>query len=138
MMSRSTSLPSSTVNSTVQAKEGESESSCRSCLYTGVGTCIGLSAYFFHLAFDDTGNNHGNGSNASHGTKQSSSLRKQNIVPSNHKMTISSARSRVTDVQSTSMKLLRKKSLPNPSNRPFLLVCSACWAAAGAYRLYLD
>lgn len=134
---------STTGNSTVQAREGENEKSCRSCLYTGVGTCIGLSAYFFHLAFEVEASNHGNGSNTSshHNIKQSTtqpSLREKNVLPSDHKPKISSTGRRIITAQSTSMKLLQKKPFLTQSNRPFLLFCSACWATAGAYRLYLN
>mmetsp|Transcript_13526 Transcript_13526/g.29404 ORF Transcript_13526/g.29404 Transcript_13526/m.29404 type:complete len:105 (+) Transcript_13526:28-342(+) len=34
---------------------GQQEESCRSCLYTGVGTCIGLSGYFLYSAMEEEG-----------------------------------------------------------------------------------
>ena len=116
----------------------EGEESCRSCLYTGVATCVGLSAYFAHLAFEDEADvNRDKKKNPIRGDR----LHKhqfadehtidQRKVNSQHKYP-------KIDIRSKLMKSFQNRQPQLKSNRPFLLVCSACWAAAGAYRWYLN
>lgn len=148
-MDPSTNKPPST-NTEVQPSSTDRDVSCRSCLYTGVATCIGLSAYFFHLAFECTEKEkessweiikpragtqqspvHSNGAKEGH----AHTMNRSSIGPK--------CRKAPSDIHNNIwLNTLRKASppsYPNPkANRPFLLTFSAFWAAAGAYRYYLD
>ena len=125
----------------IEAPLKNDDESCRSCLYTGVGTCIGLSVYFAHLALGDRGeeaaqkNEPANKLDRLNGIKQSgqrstnsttAKMRKKNQLPAG----------KSSDCIQTAL----RKSFPVQRfrNRPFLWMCSACWGAAGAYRLYLN
>jgi hypothetical protein len=120
----------------------DAEESCRSCLYTGVATCIGLSAYFAQLAiFEDDTNKRtcrskgADGSTKSQVIKQTSMHSNPSLKEHLHLPDITSTK-RSNETKCNLMQ--RNKPLQVKSNRPFLLVCSACWAAAGAYRWYLN
>jgi hypothetical protein len=45
-------VPTVSPSTPVRNNEQISHESCSSCLWTGVTTCLGLSAYFAHIAFD--------------------------------------------------------------------------------------
>ncbi len=98
---------------------------CRSCLYTGIATCAGLSAYFLHLAFEEDqpqSKTHQRQPDAT--TSKSTTIRKPNTP-----------KQPTTGLRTAAMKLMRQKSA---SNRSFHLAFSAAWAVAGVYRLYLN
>jgi hypothetical protein len=106
-------------------KEVKKEESCRSCLYTGVATCAGLSAYFLHLAYEEDqppSKTHQRQPDAT--TSKSATIRKANTP-----------KQPTTGLRTAAMKLMRQKSA---SNRSFHLAFSAAWAVAGLYRLYLN
>jgi hypothetical protein len=127
-------MPPQKENATEMNSSTEEKESCRSCLYTGVGTCLGLSAYFFHLAFED---------DDSSSKKAASS----NNKPCQSRGT-SSSFNKTGNSTNTSMKnfgmhnnylnSLLRTPLSGQTPRLFLLVCSTCCAVAGAYRLYLN
>ena len=100
-------------------QQAKNEESCRSCLYTGVGTCLGLSGYFFYLATEED-THQPNKKQQQHPSKRSSNK----SVPKSQ--AFSSIKS-----------FMQGKPIPK-SNRPFLFAASAVWAVAGAYRLYLN
>ena len=86
---------------------------CDACLYTGVGTCAGLSGYFLLLATegDDDG-----------GRRATRGAEKRHVS---------------TSFEASLRRFLRTGRPAPPRHRPFLFAFSAAWAAAGAYRLYL-
>ena len=107
------------------SKEVKIEESCRSCLYTGVATCAGLSAYFLHLAYEEDqppSKTHQRQPDAT--TSKSTTIRKANTP-----------KQPTTGFRTAAMKLMRQKSA---GNRSFHLAFSAAWAVAGVYRLYLN
>jgi len=120
------------------AQANKEQESCRSCLYTGVATCIGLSGYFFYLANEEDGHrtmkqprdgryhggttpqkipNMGGGDANAAGSHRTKSLMK------NIKISI--------------LNFMQGHPVAK-QNRPFLLGLSAFCAGAGAYRLYLN
>lgn len=112
--------PNTTTPATENEPAGQKES-CRSCLYMGVGTCTGLAGYFILLALEDEGET---SRSLKHETSKNMRLQKPQILP---KLAVTS-----------SLQNLFRGSVPPNKNRPFLLGFSACWAAAGLYRLYLN
>jgi hypothetical protein len=105
------------------------EESCRSCLYTGVATCAGLSAYFLHLAFEDH-------QPPSHQRPTDTTVR--DYKSKDAKITGSAHTPKQnTDVFEKAIRLMQQKTSPK-SNRQFHLAFSAVWAIAGIYRLYLN
>lgn len=119
-----------------QATREEREESCRSCLYTGVATCMSLSVYFAHLAFEDNDRKsqklRSDGLNKYRDTEQPKTHSHHSTRgPIQHKH-------KSIGIQGSWMKSLQGGSPTMKSNRPFLLLCSACWVAAGAYRWYLN
>ena len=129
----------------------EEEHSCRSCLYTGVSTCLGLSAYFLHLATEDDSIMQ----KTSKDKQQNSIVDKSSMKPTsqqsskpidNNTSTATNIRSKQQSspkmhkhisFQSQLNNFMQSKPIPK-SNRPFLFAMSAVWAVAGAYRLYLN
>lgn len=108
--------------------KGEEES-CRSCLYTGVATCAGLSAFFLHLAFED--HQPPSQQRPADTIRREITTRAAKIAGSTH------AQKQSTDVFVNAIKLMQQKAPPK-SNRHFHLAFSAMWAIAGMYRLYLN
>ena len=114
----------------------QQEESCRSCFYTGVGTCVGLSSYFLYLAMEKEPHqtHHKRQDTSSHqSTKMSNKTTNPSKIPNSQ--SISSNKS--TSFETSLMKFMKGNPAPK-RNRPFLFAFSAAWAAAGAYRLYLD
>lgn len=111
--------------------KGEEES-CRSCLYTGVATCAGLSAYFLHLAFEDQP------PSSSHQRPTDTTIR--DFTSKDTKMPKSMhTPNQSIDVFEKAMRLMQQKNPPKSNgNRQFHLAFSAVWAIAGAYRMYLN
>lgn len=126
--------------------------SCRSCLYTGVATCIGLAGYFFHLATEDDNMQ----KTSNHDIKQQNSIvDKSSIKPTSQQTSkpIGANNSTTTNIRSKSQSsskihkpisfqsqlnnFMYSKPIPK-NNRTFLFAMSAVWADAGAYRLYLN
>lgn len=137
---------------------GQQQESCRSCLYTGVGTCLGLSGYFLYLALEEeegrqtskmnrpprykVHDNHGLIGKGEPKSKLHESTKMQ--VKSNAKNSSlgqiiqkQSTQSTPTGFQSSLVNFLQGNPAPK-KNRPFLFASSVVWAAAGAYRLYLN
>jgi len=107
------------------ATDTKSIESCRSCLYTGVGTCWGLSGYFIYVAlFEDRGEK----------TNSIQKNKKASIINTNS----SDLRQSSNAFRIESMLWLLNGKTPPKQNKPFLLAFSAFWAAAGCYRLYLN
>ena len=103
----------------------KAKESCRSCLYTGVATCTGLSGYFFHLAMEEESPRsapkmNGGVANAAKGLESKSSMQHIPITS-----------------KSSTMKFLKGYPVAK-QNRLFLFALSAFCAGAGAYRLYLN
>ena len=141
--------------SSIQSDPNHKES-CRSCLYTGVSTCLGLSAYFLHLATED--DKMGKTSNEMQKTpndikqRQNSTVDKRSMKTTSRKTFkhIGSNASTATNIKSktqSSSKIHKPQSQLNnfmkgkpipKNNRPFLFAMGAVWAVAGAYRLYLN
>jgi hypothetical protein len=122
-----------------QTHSADANESCRSCLYTGVATCVGLSAYFAHLALEEDTDKRTGGSKSAHGSTKSHM--KQTPMHSNSRINKHMNVPNFTSAKRSSeakSNLMRCKPLQMKSNRPFLMICSACWAAAGAYRIYLN
>ena len=107
-------------------EKGEEKESCRSCLYTGVATCAGLSAYFLHLALEEQ---------PSKQKPTDATIRRSNNV--NIPRSSTHTQKQPIDLFERSIKLMQQKSPPK-SNRRFHLAFSAAWAMAGMYRLYLN
>ena len=119
------------------AQATKEKQSCRSCLYTGVATCMGLSGYFFYLANEEDGRrkikqpsdgrNHGGTSlqklNMGGGDANAAGSHRTKSLMKNMKISI------ITFMQGHPVA---------KRNRPFLLGLSAFCAGAGAYRLYLN
>ena len=144
--------------SSIQSDPNHKES-CRSCLYTGVSTCLGLSAYFLHLATED--DKMGKTSNEMQKTpndikqRQNSTVDKRSMKTTSRKTFrhIGSNASTATNIKSktqSSSKIhkpisfqsqlnnfMKGKPIPK-NNRPFLFAMGAVWAVAGSYRLYLN
>ncbi len=97
--------------------------SCRQCLYTGVATCAGLSAYFLHLAYEDQPPSKTHQRQPDATTSKSTTIRNANTSK------------QPTWLRTAAMKLMRQKSA---GNRSFHLAFGAAWAVAGVYRLYLN
>jgi hypothetical protein len=97
----------------------EGKESCRSCLYTGVAMCAGLSTYFLYLAFED----------------QPPS--KNHQIPNEILSRGIHTQKRSAGLHAVAMKLIQQKSL-SKGNRSFHIAFSAAWAIAGIYRLYLN
>jgi len=123
------------------------QESCPTCLYTGVGTCVGLSGYFLFLAMEeDQQPKNNNNNNQKWHDKISSPKQSTQITSNNNKTKIQShipkPQSTFPRDKSTSFtNSVRKFVGGNPAlkkHRPFLFACSAVWAAAGVYRVYLD
>ena len=117
--------PTTTSETSPHQRNNNDQGSCRPCLYTGVATCIGLSAYFYHLAHEDT-------------VKEISGNNKDGLSKSQQLSNQKQASPRSSELHKTLLNLFRKEPPPRLSNRPFLLTCSAFWAVAGTYRLYLN
>ena len=139
----------SSIQSDPNRKEGES---CRSCLYTGVSTCLGLSAYFLHLATEDdkmgkTSNDNmqktPNDIKQRNGIVDKSSMKptsQQNSKPiGSNTSTATNIRSKQQSspkihkhisFQSQLNNFMQSKPIPK-SNRPFLFAMSAVWPVAG-------
>jgi hypothetical protein len=112
------------------------EESCRSCLYTGVVTCVGLSGYFFHLAMEEQQSN--SGGSESSPRKPCAANGGNRIAPVFNRPSENSNKIRIsTSFQTYIMDSMRGNQV-SPKNRPFLLAMSAVWGVAGAYRLYLN
>jgi len=126
-----------------QEDTDKQKASCRSCLYTGVTTCLGLSGYFLYLAMEEEGSGQTpwRGSSSRHrgtgpSSHESSQMRgKSKPVPILTPQSISKNRS--SSLQSSLKKFMNGTPAPK-KNRPFLFAFSAVWAAAGAYRFYLN
>lgn len=150
-MSPPPSLPTPAIDKSLAIPIQNDRESCRSCLYTGVGTCVGLSAYFAHLALEGTDKEAAQRNYLTDRLDRSQgvSVKRFEKSSNNHgirepmqkKQKMSSAGVSSNCIQNTLTKSFGKnKSLlvHRSRNRPFLWICSACWAAAGAYRLYLN
>mmetsp|Transcript_52607 Transcript_52607/g.111729 ORF Transcript_52607/g.111729 Transcript_52607/m.111729 type:complete len:141 (-) Transcript_52607:238-660(-) len=116
--------------------------SCRACLFTGVGTCMGLSGYFLYLAMEQEHKQNGFSRTKQH--ELSSQSHQYSEI--NGQQTKSKRRTKPQPVsknryylsfETTLMKFTHCNQTPK-RNRPFLIACSAMWAAAGAYRFYLN
>ena len=126
-----------------QSQQKEDVESCRSCLYTGVATCIGLSGYFLHLATEEEEiQQKGKGDIKRRDKSSSQQPSKMNGTHTNGTPTSQSKNgpNRATQSFQSSLKNFMKgtnHTVPK-NNRPFLFAMSAVWAVAGAYRLYLN
>lgn len=118
--------PAAEAQTPIVAKGGEE--SCRTCLYTGVATCAGLSAYFLHLAYEEQPPSQKKPTDATTRKYPSKDI---NIPRSTNTPT------QATTIFERAMKSMHHKSPPK-SNRQFHLAFSAAWAVAGVYRLYLN
>ena len=114
--------------SALQVDGLKEEESCRSCLYTGVSTCVGLSGYFLYLAMEEE---------AHRTTKQLHNSGRSEASPHVISPSNSSKRNILTAFQSSIVNFSRGDQIPT-KNRPFLFAMSAVWCVAGAYRLYLN
>jgi len=137
-----------TPNTSSIQSDHNKEQSCRSCLYTGVATCLGLSSYFFYLATEDDMQK----TSDINIKQRNSTVDKSSLKPtSQSKPPIVSNTSTTTNTKTQSSPKIDKSisfqsqlnnfmhSKPIPkNNRPFLFAMSAVWAVAGAYRLYLN
>ena len=103
--------------------------SCRTCLYTGVATCAGLSAYFLRLALEEQPPSQQKPTDAT--IRKYSRSNDTNISRSAH------TQKQPIDIFHRSIRLMQQKSPPK-SNRRFHLAFSAAWAIAGVYRLHLN
>jgi len=117
--------PASEAQVTPIVAKGEEES-CRSCLYTGVATCGGLSAYFLHLAYEEQPPSRKKLTDATKYPSKDINIPRSTYAPK-----------QVTNIFERAMKSMHQKSHPK-SNRQFHLAFSAAWAVAGMYRLYLN
>lgn len=123
--------------SALQVNGLQNGESCRSCLYTGVATSVGLSGYFLYLAMEEE---------LHRTTKQSeSSPHKPHATNGEIKnapvisRSNSSKKNTPTGFQSSFASFMRGNQGQVPKkNRPFLFAMSAFWCVAGAYRLYLN
>ena len=128
-----------------QSQQKEEVESCRSCLYTGVVTCIGLSGYFLHLATEEEEiQQKGKGDikrrdksssqqpSKMNGTRSNGKPTSQSTIPGNSNKATQSFQSSLKDFMKGTNHTVPK------NNRPFLFAMSAAWAVAGAYRLYLN
>ena len=115
--------------SALQVDGPKQDESCRSCLYTGVSTCVGLSGYFLYLATEEEAHRTTKHQHNSGGRSEASP---HVISPSN-----SSKRNILTAFQSSIVNFSRGNQIPT-KHRPFLFAMSAVWCVAGAYRLYLN
>ena len=129
-----------------QSQQKEDVESCRSCLYTGVATCIGLSGYFLHLATEeeeiqqkgkddikirDRSSSQQPSKMNGYTNENGKPTSQSKISPNNNKATQSFQSSLKNFMKGTN------HTVPK-NNRPFLFAMSAVWAVAGAYRLYLN
>ena len=115
-------------NSTQSSADNGEKESCRSCLYTGVATCFGLSAYFLNLAFEDPPSQQNNDNNITTAGKNASRITKARNA---HKL------KDTTTMFDRKLKYVQQKNIPK-SNKQFHIAFSAAWAIAGIYRLYLN
>ncbi len=122
--------------SKTQASNLQSQESCRSCLYTGVTTCIGLSGYFLYLAIDEEGPR----------ARKQLQTRDGGTYPRNlSDMGGDSAKAAETHCSKSLLKNIESSIITfmqgqpvAKRNRPFLFALSAFCAGSGAYRLYLN
>ena len=128
MISTMKATPAAEVKAQAATNVEEGEESCRTCLYTGVATCAGLSAYFLHLAFEEQPPSQQKPTDATIRKYRSNDT---NIPRSTH------TQKQPIDLFERSIKLLQQKSPPK-SHKRFHLAFSAAWAIAGMYRLYLN
>lgn len=117
-----------------QSLQKEEVESCRSCLYTGVATCIGLSGYFLHLATEKE--------EILQKGKDDIKIRDKSSSQQPSKMNGTHTNGKPTSefsFQSPLKNFMKGTNHTVPkNNRPFLFAMSAIWAVAGAYRLYLN
>ena len=117
-----------------QSQQKEEVESCRSCLYTGVATCIGLSGYFLHLATEKE--------EILQKGKDDIKIRDKSPSQQPSKMNGTHTNGKPTSefsFQSPLKNFMKGTNHTVPkNNRPFLFAMSAVWAVAGAYRLYLN
>ena len=122
------------------ANNPQGQESCRSCLYTGVGTCMVLSGYFLYLAIEEDG----------HRTPQQPRTRDvqyyrgksprniPNIVGGDTKSAEAhGSKSYLKNIKTSIITFMQGQPVAR-RNRPFLLALSAFCAGSGAYRLYLN
>ncbi len=131
-----------------------SESSCSSCLWTGVLTSMGLSVYFAYIAFDDDDDvmkpNVTETTSMTVTPKNPTMLHQNKIIHSTtnsnyHSTGTSSHISRPTTTtwfQQQVQKLVQYPSSPPPPfvsryNKPVFLCISAGWFMVGVYRWHL-
>lgn len=126
-----------------------SEASCSSCLWTGVITCMGLSVYFAHIAFeDDLVLADATKATTTTTTSRTNSARivptPTNYVVANHNNKINSS-SHIFNGGNTMRTWFHqqfpKLSPPSPAsaryNKPVFLCISAGWFVVGLYRWHL-
>ena len=126
-----------------QPIQNHNNDSCSSCLWTGVITCLGLSAYFAHIAFDDETSIVGTKTATTNMTTTTSPVVTNSTLFKNHTNnynTGSSHAMRIWFQQQYQKLYLSSLPLPNVStryNKPVFLCISAGWFVVGLYRWHL-
>jgi hypothetical protein len=130
MVNQTIPIPASQQQLTLNSSGDHSHSSCSSCLWTGVITSFGLSAYFAHIAFDDV-----NPTVTTTTTPTNSKM----IV--HHQFSNTNSMNNSTNVFRSWFQEQVKKYHNSPRtythNKPVFLCISAGWAIVGVYRWYL-
>ena len=137
MTNQAIPIPPSSPPPQLNNGDHHSESSCSSCLWTGVITCFGLSVYFAHIAFDDV-----NPIIASTVTTPSTTTPATNPKMIVHHPINSSNN---TGTSNNVFRTWFQQQLHNyhhsprtyTHNKPVFLCISAGWAVVGVYRWYL-
>jgi hypothetical protein len=119
------------------SKNLQSRGSCRSCLYTGVTTCVGLSGYFLYLAIDEDGPR----AKKQLQTRDGGTYYPRNISnmggDNTKAVKTHGSKSLIKNIESSIIIFMQGQPVAK-RNRPFLFALSAFCAASGAFRLYLN
>jgi len=111
----------------IRELQSELDKPCPSCLYVGVGTCLGMAGYFAHLAFEEQ-----QPQETTTTTTTTSS-----VASSQQHQTVRSQPSVMKTTTTKIMMMTKPLKQGYNYNRPFFLAVSACWMVAGAYRWHL-
>ena len=125
--------------------DDHSDSSCSSCLYTGVITCLGLSVYFAHIALEEDANTSIVNTKTPATTPTLSSTHQMN--PAKHTtnaITTSTSSNVIRNWFQQQQQMFTKFTFPPPQspssaryNKPVFLCISAGWFVVGLYRWQL-
>lgn len=117
--------PMTEISEAQPPSNSQEQVSCRSCLYTGVFTCWGLSGYFVYLAFEEDGN-------------PTMTKQQTRVGSGDKKTTVSQGSKSFQKSIETSFITFMQGHPVAKRNRPFLFALSAFCAGSGACRLYLN